>query len=594
MDEINTGITKNKHLLGWIAECVKLCKPERVWWLDGSDADKERLTEEAYKTGDFLPVNAEKHPGCHLHRSAHNDVARTEKLTFICTRDEGDCGPTNNWMAPSEAYPKLSSILDGSMAGRTMYVIPFSMGPIDSPARKIGVEITDSAYVALSMMIMTRVGIKALDALGDSDDFTRCLHGKADLHESRRFICHFPEDNAVWSVGSGYGGNALLGKKCLALRLASWQGKKEGWLAEHMLITAITNPAGKTHFVAAAFPSACGKTNLSMLVPPKDFAEKGWKVQTLGDDIAWIRVGEDGRFYAINPEAGFFGVAPGTNEKTNPNAMKTISKNTIFTNVLQRDDGSLWWEGHSKAPEKGIDWKGEEWTPEKGSPGSHPNSRFTAPLSQCPSLHDDWETPKGVPLSAIIFGGRRAKLAPLVFEAFNWQHGTFVGATMASETTAAATGAVGVVRRDPMAMLPFIGYNVGDYFRHWLERGAAASNAPKIFHVNWFKRNADGKYLWPGYGENLRVLKWIIERCDGRISAVKTPIGLMPRKEDLDLRGLDLSEDAVEELLAIDTQEWLAEVESQAEFLSKLGERVPDEIYVERGKLKDRLMGNKG
>ena len=591
MEEINAGMTRNERLLAWVAECAALCKPSRVWWLDGSDEDKEKLTEEAYKAGDFVKINGLKHPGCHLHRSAHNDVARTEKLTFICTREEDDAGKTNNWMAPKEAYSKLASIFNGSMAERTMYVVPFSMGPVDSPSRKIGVEITDSLYVALSMMIMTRVGKTALDSLGESGDFTRCLHGKADLHESRRFICHFPEDNAVWSVGSGYGGNALLGKKCLALRLASWQGKREGWMAEHMLIMAVTSPEGKTHFIAAAFPSACGKTNLAMLVPPKEFNEKGWKVQTLGDDIAWIRIGEDGRFYALNPEAGFFGVAPGTNERTNQNAMKTISKNTIFTNVLRREDGSVWWEGLGDAPAKGVDWKGEEWTPSKGVPGSHPNSRFTAPLSQCPSLYKDWETPKGVPLSAIIFGGRRARLAPLVFEAFNWQHGTFVGATMASETTAAATGAVGVVRRDPMAMLPFIGYDAGDYFRHWLECGAAASKAPKIFHVNWFEKDANGKYLWPGYGENLRVLKWIIERCDGSTGAVETPIGLIPRKEDLDLHGLGLTEEAVEELLAIDAQEWLAEAESQAEFLAKLGERVPAEIHDEHRKLKERLKG---
>lgn len=589
MQEINAGLTSNKHLRTWVGECVALCKPDRVWWLDGSDADKQKLTEDAYRSGDFTKVNQTKHPGSHLHRSAHNDVSRTEQLTFICTPEKDEAGQTNNWMAPEEAYAKLSGIFDGSMKGRTMYVIPFSMGPVNSPFRKIGVEVTDSVYVALSMMIMTRVGKAALDSLSDSADFTKCLHGKADLNDSRRFICHFPHDNTIWSVGSGYGGNALLGKKCLALRLASWQGRKEGWMAEHMLIMAVTNPEGRTHFIAAAFPSACGKTNLAMLVPPKAFSEKGWKVETLGDDIAWIRVGEDGRFYAINPEAGFFGVVPGTNDKSNPNAMKTIAKNTIFTNVLQREDDSLWWEGLGEAPNKGVDWKGEEWTPAKGTPGAHPNSRFTAPATQCPCLYPDWETPKGVPLSAIIFGGRRAKLAPLVYEAFDWQHGTFVGATMASETTAAAVGALGVVRRDPMAMLPFIGYNAGDYFAHWLKQGKAASKAPKVFHVNWFKKNAEGKFLWPGFGDNLRVLEWIIKRCDGKADAVDTPIGRLPRKEDLDLNGLGLSDDAVGELLAIDAQEWLAEVAGQEEFLAKLGPSVPQEIHAEHAKLRQRL-----
>ncbi|MEK6924311.1 MAG: phosphoenolpyruvate carboxykinase (GTP), partial [Candidatus Micrarchaeota archaeon] len=578
--------TRNAKLLAWVDECVKLCNPDRIWWLDGSEAEGEKLTREAYQTGDFLKVNQEKHPGCHLHRSAQNDVARTEQLTFVCTGEKAKAGANNNWMPPAEAYEKLAEIFEDSMKGRTMYVIPFSMGSVNSPFKKIGVEITDSAYVALSMKIMTRVGKKIIDALGNGE-FTRCLHGKAGLDEQKRFICHFPEDNAVWSVGSGYGGNALLGKKCLALRIASFQGRKEGWMAEHMLIMGVQPPGGKTHYIAAAFPSACGKTNLAMLVPPKEM--QTWKVWTVGDDIAWIRIGEDGRFYAVNPEAGFFGVAPGTSAKSNPNALASVSKNSIFTNVLQKEDGSLWWEGLEQPPEKGKDWKGEEWTPAKGTPGSHPNSRFTAPIQQCPSLHPEWEKPEGFPLSAILFGGRRKSLAPLAFEAFNWQHGTCVGEPLASDTTAAATGAPGVVRRDPMAMLPFCGYDMGEYFQHWLEMGRRAKNAPKIFHVNWFRKDAEGKFLWPGFGENLRVLKWIVERCEGRGNAVETPLGLVPAKNSLEVKGLDVNEKQVEELLAINAAEWLDEVKAQEEFLAKLGSTVPKEIHEEREKLKKRL-----
>ncbi|MBI4053183.1 MAG: phosphoenolpyruvate carboxykinase (GTP) [Candidatus Diapherotrites archaeon] len=587
VETINAGLAKNAFLKKWVEECAELCQPERIWWMDGSEEEKEKLTDEAYKTGDFIKLNQEKLPGCNLHRSAVNDVARTEQLTFICTAQKDDAGPMNNWMAPDEAYAKLSGIFRDSMKGRTMFVIPFSMGPLHSPFRKIGVQISDSHYVALNMRIMTRIGKKVLEALGDSDDFTKCLHGKAELDMEKRFICHFPEDNAVWSVGSGYGGNALLGKKCLALRIASYLGKKEGWMAEHMLIMGVQNPEGKTHFIAAAFPSACGKTNLAMLIPPAEF--RGWKIWTIGDDIAWIRIEKDGRMYAVNPENGFFGVAPQTSYRTNPNAMKTIGKNTIFTNVLLRDDGTVWWEGMEEAPAKGTDWKGEPWTPQKGEPGAHPNSRFTAPVSQCPSLYPDWENPKGVPLSAIIFGGRRATTMPLVFEAFDWQHGTFVGATMSSEKTAAAVGKVGEVRRDPMAMLPFCGYHMGDYFRHWLDMGKKAENCPKIFHVNWFRKDGNGKFLWPGFGENLRVLKWVIERCEGNGRAEKTAIGFVPEKGAIDTHGISVSESQMLELLKVDKAEWAGETKSQLELLDKIGERLPKEIREEHEKLAHRL-----
>ena len=587
VETVNAELCSNAFLKKWVDECSELCRPQRVWWMDGSESEKEKLTEEAYKTGDFIKLNHEKLPGCNLHRSAQNDVARTEKLTFICTSEKNDAGPTNNWMAPANAYEKLSPIFKDSMKGRTMFVVPFSMGPLHSPFRKIGVEITDSHYVALSMRIMTRAGKEVLEALGDSDDFTKCLHGKADLNMDRRFICHFPEDNTVWSVGSGYGGNALLGKKCLALRIASFLGKKEGWMAEHMLIMGLQSPQGKTHFIAAAFPSACGKTNLAMLIPPAEF--KGWKVWTVGDDIAWIRIQEDGKMYAVNPENGFFGVAPQTSYKNNPNAMESIKKNSIFTNVLLRDDGTVWWEGMEDAPANGIDWKGEDWTPQKGEPGAHPNSRFTAPVTQCPSLYPDWENPKGVPLSAIIFGGRRQGTMPLVFEAFDWQHGTFVGATMASERTAAQVGKVGELRRDPMAMLPFCGYNMGDYFRHWLDIGKTASNAPKIFHVNWFRKDEKGKFLWPGFGENIRVLKWVLERCEGKGDAEKTPIGFVPAKGAIDTNGIGVSEQAMAELLNVDKATWIEEAKGQNEILDKIGESLPQEIRQEHEKLVQRL-----
>ncbi len=564
-----------------------LCKPDRVMWCDGSEQEKNLLAQEAASTGEVLILNQEKLPGCLYHRTAENDVARTEHLTFICSRKKEDAGPTNNWMDPKEAYKKVGAIFDGSMKGRTMYVMPFIMGPAGAPSSKVGVQLTDSIYVVLNMRIMTRMGKVALDQLGQSDDFSRCLHGKADLDMRRRFICHFPEDNAIWSVGSGYGGNALLGKKCLALRIGSYLGRTQGWLAEHMLILGIQNPKGEIRYITAAFPSQCGKTNLAMLIPPESL--KGYKIWTVGDDIAWLRIGPDGRFWAINPEAGFFGVAPGTNKKSNPNALATVQKNTIFTNVVLKKDKTVWWEGLEDVPAEGLDWRGEPWTPASNEKGAHPNSRFTVPASQCPSISPEWENPKGVPISAIIFGGRRAKVAPLVYESFNWQHGTYIGATMASETTSAATGAVGIVRRDPMAMLPFCGYHVGDYFRHWLEMGKKVAKPPKIFHVNWFRTDANGQFIWPGFGENLRVLLWILDRTEGKGEEVKTPIGYVPTQEAINLSGLGLSKEVVANLLSVDRSEWKAEVEHQNEFFSKVGSRLPKEISEEQKNLRERL-----
>ena len=486
-------MTGNAFVQRWVDEAARMCRPEAVVWCDGSEAEHERLLETAVRTGDLIPLDQRRLPGCYLHRSAPNDVARTEHLTFICTPEQVDAGPTNNWMAPAEAYDRLSKIFAGSMQGRTMYVIPFLMGPPESPFSKVGVQVTDSVYVVLNMRIMTRMGKIALEHLGDSNDFTRGLHGKADLNIERRFICHFPQDNTIWSVGSGYGGNALLSKKCLALRIASRLGAHEGWLAEHMLVAGVESPDGEVHYICGAFPSACGKTNLAMLVPPSTMP--GWKIRTIGEDIAWLRPGPDGRLWAINPEAGLFGVVPGTNSKTNANAMEMIRRNTIYTNVALRPDGTVWWEGHDDAPPaEAIDWRGRPWSP-GGEPAAHPNSRFTTPASQCPTIAPEWQDPQGVPISAILFGGRRQKLVPLVFEAFDWAHGTFLGATLASETTAAATGAVGVVRRDPMAMLPFCGYNMGDYWGHWLAIGRRLSRPPRIFRVNWVRRDAGGRFL---------------------------------------------------------------------------------------------------
>jgi phosphoenolpyruvate carboxykinase (GTP) len=578
----------NQSAQRWVNEVARMCRPDEVVWCDGSEAEHERLLETAVRVGDLIPLDQRALPGCYLHRSAPTDVARTEHLTFICSREQADAGPTNNWMAPGEAYDRLSRIFAGSMLGRTMYVIPFLMGPPASPFSKVGIQVTDSVYVVLNMRIMTRMGQAALEHLGESDDFTRGLHGKADLNLDRRFICHFPEDNTIWSVGSGYGGNALLSKKCLALRIASRLGRQEGWLAEHMLIVGVESPDGEIHYVCGAFPSACGKTNLAMLVPPGSMP--GWKIHTVGEDIAWLRVGPDGRLWAVNPEAGLFGVVPGTNSKTNANAMAMIRRNTIYTNVALRPDGTVWWEGHDDAcPPEALDWRGRSWTPASPEPAAHPNSRFTVSASQCPSISPEWQKPQGVPISAILFGGRRQKLVPLVFEAFNWQHGTFLGATLASETTAAATGAVGVVRRDPMAMLPFCGYNMGDYWGNWLSIGTRLTRPPKIFRVNWFRRDARGRFLWPGFGENLRVLEWVIKRCEGVGSAEETPIGYLPTRAALDRRGLDVSGEAFAELLAVDRDGWRANLPSQGEFFAKFGDRLPAGIRHEHDRLARRL-----
>jgi phosphoenolpyruvate carboxykinase (GTP) len=564
-----------------------MCKPDNVVWCDGSEDEHERLTRVAVESGDLITLNQQKLPGCYLHRSALNDVARTENLTFICTRTAEEAGPNNNWMAPEESYDRLGKIFAGSMAGRTMYVIPFLMGPQGSPFSKVGVQVTDSVYVVLNMRMMTRMGKIALDHLGNSDDFTRCLHSKADLDIERRFICHYPQDNTIWSVGSGYGGNALLAKKCLALRIASKLGEKEGWLAEHMLIVGVESPDGEIHYVCGAFPSACGKTNLAMLVPPESM--KGWKIHTVGDDIAWLRVGPDGRLWAINPEAGFFGVAPGTGSHTNPNALAMLNRDTIFTNVALRSDGTVWWEGHDDPPPAHAeDWRGKPWDPQSGHPAAHPNSRFTVSIKQCPTYSPEWEKPQGVPISAILFGARRQKLIPLVYQSFNWQHGTFLGATLASETTAAATGAVGVVRRDPMAMLPFCGYNMGDYWEHWLSMAKLASNPPKIFRVNWFQRNDQGKFMWPGFGENLRVLRWVIERCKGGGNAQETPIGYVPKPEALN-GGLKISQGDLNRLVTVDREGWKNNLKSQGEFFDKFGDHLPAGIREEHNALSARL-----
>ena len=582
-------MTNNKKVLNWLDEMVKLTQPDEVIWIDGSDEQKKALEDEAVSTGEMIRLNQEKLPGCFLHRTATNDVARVEDKTFICTTKEEDAGPTNNWMAPSVAYEKLSKLYEGSMKGRKMYVVPFIMGPAKSPFSKVGIELTDSIYVVLNMLIMTRAGKIALEEIGDDGDFTKCLHARKDLNDDEKYIVHFPEDNTIWSINSGYGGNVLLGKKCLALRIASYMGKQEGWMAEHMLILGLENPKGEVKYVSAAFPSACGKTNLAMLIPPAEY--KGYKVWTVGDDIAWLRIGEDGRLWAVNPEAGFFGVAPGTSEKTNPNALHTTMSNTIFTNVALKDDGTVWWEGLDKNPaDHMIEWKGNDWYKETSTEkAAHPNSRFTAPARQCPCISSEWENPNGVPISAMIFGGRRAKTAPLVYQAFDWNHGVFVGATMASETTAAATGAVGVVRRDPMAMRPFIGYHICDYFAHWIEMGKKIPNPPKIFHVNWFRLDDEGNFMWPGFGDNLRVLEWIIKRCDDEVDATKTAIGYLPEVGDINVNGLDMDEATMKELLTVDKAIWAEELNGIKDFFGGFGDKLPKELKDELNGLEERL-----
>ena len=584
----NDRPTQNPTLLARVDEMAKLCKPDRVTWCDGSEAEKKRLIEQAVAQKVLLPLEQKKWPGCYYHHSNTNDVARVEHLTFICTPTKAEAGPTNNWMDPKEAYKKLSAIYDGSMKGRTMYVVPYIMGPNDSPFSKVGIEITDSIYVALNMGIMTRMGKVALDRLGNSNEFNRGLHCVADCHPDRRFICHFPQDNTIWSVGSGYGGNALLGKKCLALRIASYLAKNEGWLAEHMLILEAESPDGEVSYVAAAFPSACGKTNFAMLIPPKTF--EGWRIRTVGDDIAWMRVGEGGQLWAVNPEFGYFGVVPGTNYKTNPNAMKSIERDTLFTNVARTADGDVWWEGKDNEPyAEMIDWKGAPWKKGSTEKAAHPNSRFTAPMANNPALSRFAHDPKGVPISALIFGGRRSTTMPLVLQSFNWTHGVYLASTMGSETTAAASGLKEGVRRDPMAMLPFIGYDAGTYFQHWLDMQSRIPNPPKIFMVNWFRKGADGKFLWPGYGENMRALKWILDRSHNRVGAQETVVGYVPRAADLNTSGLDVKPEAVAAAMKVDLAEWQEEIESQKEWFDKLGPTMPRPLTLQRELLLERV-----
>ncbi len=574
-------------LENWVEEVAGLTRPERIVWCDGSSSERERLIESMLKDGTLIQFDEKTYPNCYLHRSDPRDVARTEKVTFICTRRKEDAGPTNNWMAPEEAKNRVRPLFQGAMKGRTMYVVPYIMGPSESPFSKVGVEVTDSAYVAVSMGIMTRTGRVALDRLGRSDDFVPGLHSLGDLDPEHRFILHIPEEKLIWSVGSGYGGNALLGKKCFALRIASWMAREQGWMAEHMLILGLEDPGGRVTYMAAAFPSACGKTNLAMMVSALE--DEGYHVWTVGDDIAWLHPGPDGYLYAVNPEAGFFGVAPGTNEQTNPNVMEALHRNTIFTNVGFTAQKQPWWEGLTEQPPQGmIDWKGNPWSPSNG-PAAHPNSRYTVSARQSPSISPRWEDPAGVPISAFIFGGRRAKLEPLVYEAYSWQHGVYSGATLASETTAAATGAVGVLRRDPMAMLPFCGYNMGHYFGHWLEMGRRLTHPPRVFHVNWFRRDADGRFLWPGYGQNVRVLKWMLDRIDGTAEARETPIGLVPTPQSLTLDGLKLSNETLEALLRVDSGDWSTEIEGVKDFFSKFGNDLPKELHHEAEQVIRRL-----
>jgi phosphoenolpyruvate carboxykinase (GTP) len=579
----------NKAVLDWVQDVAALTRPDNIFWCDGSEAENAYLLEEGRRQNIVIKLNEQKVPRSYLHRSNPNDVARVEQFTFICTPTEEEAGPTNHWSEPSATYTKLQAMLKGAMTGRTMFVVPYIMGPPESPLTKVGFEITDSIYVVLSMRIMTRMGEVAVKRLGTDPtaEWNRGTHSLLDVDPARRLICHFPQDNAIISVGSGYGGNVLLSKKCLALRIGSYLAKKQGWLAEHMLILGVESPEGRKHYVAAAFPSACGKTNFAMLIPPKHFA--GWKVTTVGDDIAWMQI-RDGRLYAVNPENGYFGVVPGTSYKSNANAMRSIEHDTLYTNVALTDEGDPWWEGKDgDVPKHAIDWRGNDWTPDSKEKAAHPNSRFATPMRNNPALDPDVEKGEGVPISAIIFGGRRSDTMPLVVQANDWNHGVYLGATMASETTAAATGAVGQVRRDPMAMLPFCGYNIGDYFRHWLATGKRLTHPPLIFHVNWFRKGADGKFLWPGFGDNMRVLKWIIDRCQGSDAAVKSPVGFLPHPKDLDLAELDLPHNAIVELLGVDHEEWQKELAGHEQFFASLGGVVPPELLEERAKQVERF-----
>jgi phosphoenolpyruvate carboxykinase (GTP) len=603
-------MTNNQNILKWFEEMKALCKPDNVVWIDGSEEQLAELREEAFRTGEMIKLNQEKLPGCIYHRTKPNDVARVEDRTFICSKRKEDAGPTNNWMDPEEMKKMLTPMYDGVMKGRTMYVIPYSMGPIGSYIAKTGIELTDSIYVVLNMAIMTRMGKKVLDAFPeDSNDFVRGLHSKADVDPEKRYIVQFPEENTIWSINSAYGGNVLLGKKCFALRIASYQGKNEGWMAEHMLILGVKKPDGKIVYISAAFPSACGKTNLAMLIPPEGYKKKGYEVFTVGDDIAWMKPGKDGRLYAINPENGFFGVAPGTNAKSNFNALESTKKNAIFTNVaINKDDMTVWWEGLDKNPPEnaqewtGIDCNGKEWTSQidektgKKKVLAHPNSRFTAPAINCPCLSSEFNNPDGVPISAMIFGGRRASTTPLVYQSFDWTHGTYVGSAVSSETTAAATGAVGVLRHDPMAMKPFIGYNVGDYWNHWLEMGEKLGDkAPKIFNVNWFRQDENGNFMWPGFGDNMRVLDWIIDRCEGTVDAVETPIGYVPKPEDINIEGLEgeVSIDTIKHLTDVDKDLWKKEIKEMRRYydedIKAKGGNIPQALYDELDKIEARL-----